>query len=316
MEQLIEKIWSFGLLTDREKLELEAQVANHAEYRSLLKDSKAVHALLGEAGVFAKDSDDEIALAYLVAHNQVASGGAPDVLQKAYNQLQHKIETMPEAKERYLQVRGRMEEIAMTSDPLTQFEQLTGYNTDQDFAEVNEVRDFKGQHYAGDRASVRGPGVQGGVRSRSWTRLVLAGCVLLLSLGYYFNRVDRGAFTPADILLVHEIVEKRGLDEFQKPVSPDVVFTFAQRAVYESQNVWLGLYYTFDQERLKGAEELLVRVRQDPLSSPFLLEESTYLLAKVYLAQRDFQRATTLLDELISLRGRRLKEAKALKRLV
>lgn len=316
MEKLIEKIWSFGLLTEQERQELEAQVADNAEYRSLLDDSKAVHALLREAGVFARDTDDEIALAYLVAHNQVTSGEAPDILEKAYKQLQHKIEAMPKAKERYMQVRVRMEEIAMMSDPIAQFEQLTGYSTEQDFDEVNGPRDFKKQHYAGDRSSVKSQGVQRVIRSRTWSRLVLAGCVVLFSLGYYFNRIDRNAFTPADVLLVHEIVEERGLDEFQKPVSPDVVFMFAQRAVYESQHVWLGMFYTYDQERLVGAEELLDRVRQDSLSSSFLLEESTYLLAKVHLAQKDFSRAALLLDELIILRGRRLEEAKELKALL
>lgn len=303
------------MLTDQEKRELEAQVANNAEYRALLEDSKAVHVLLNDAGVFARGSEDEIALAYLVAHNQVTSGRAPDILEKAYKQLQHKIEAMPKAKERYMQVRVRMEEIATTSDPIAQFEQLTGYNTEKDFAEVKEVHGLKGRQYAGDRSSIKREGERV-FRIRTWSRLVLACSVVLLSLGYYFNRIDRNAYTTADVLLVHEIVEERGLDEFQKPVSPDVVFTFAQRAVYESQNVWFGVYYTYDQQRLGKAQELLDRVRQDSLSSPFLLEESTYLLAKVHLAQKDFNQAALLLDELITLRGRRLEEAKELKALL
>lgn len=318
MKTLIEKIWSYGILTDQEKVEVESFVAANPEYRPVLKDSKAVHALLGEAGTLLDDPVENIAMAYLVAHSQITSGIAPGILDRAFKELEHKIEAMPHALERYEKVRDRMEEIALNSSPLAQFEQLSGYSLERDFSKVEDNNGaFTGNRRVKDRPAIASQKSSKG-RFRSGVRAALLFAVPLFVMvwGFHENRLARNAYTSADILLVNEIVEERGLDEFLKPVSPDVVFTFAQRALYESQKVWLGVYYTYDEEKLAYAEELLLRVRQNEVSSPFLKEESTYLLAKANLAKEDFPTARLLLDELINMRGRRLREASELRSLL
>lgn len=317
MKTLIEKIWSYGILTDQEKVEVESFVAANPEYRPVLKDSKAVHTLLGEAGTLLDDPVENIAMAYLVAHSQITSGIAPGILDRAFKELEHKIEAMPHALERYEKVRDRMEEIALNSSPLAQFEQLSGYSLERDFSKVEDNNGaFTGNRRVKDRPAIASQKSSKG-RFRSGVRAALLFAVPLFVMVGVSMKIDwREMPIPVLILLVNEIVEERGLDEFLKPVSPDVVFTFAQRALYESQKVWLGVYYTYDEEKLAYAEELLLRVRQNEVSSPFLKEESTYLLAKANLAKEDFPTARLLLDELINMRGRRLREASELRSLL
>ena len=321
-KELVEKMWNYGALSDSERNEVEEQVRAHPEYASILSDSKALHVLFKEAGVFASDTNDEVAMAYLVGHSQVMSTGAPAVLENAFQQLKVKIETMPHALERYSEVKGRMEQIAKHNDPVVQFEKLTGYDIDADFlnmevtpSESRREPDVKlGASRAVDRLPVgrslllRSTGLK--------TRVIALSVILVMSIGYFSNRVSRNAYTSADILLINEIVDERGLGDYESPVSPDVVFTFGQRALYESQHVWFGLYYTFDKEKLAYAEELLVQVLENEVSSPFLKEESRFLLSKAYLAQGKYEEAQRLLDELIDMRGRRVNEALALRSLL
>ena len=316
MEQVLEKIWSYGSLSDRERADVEKFVSVNEEYAPLLEDSKRLHALFEQAGVFASDSSDTIALAYLVAHDQLASGVAPGILEKAYERLYNKIETMPHALDRYTKVRERMEEVAESSDPISQFELLSGFSVDLDYSESEDRRRPRENRFVKDRPSVKRRSMRSLVPFRARASLVLIGCMLVFYISYSTNRIARNAFTSSDVLLIDVIVEKRGVDDYAKPVSPDVVFTFAQRALYESQKVWFGIYYSFDQQKLKEAEELLLRVRNNPSSSSFLLEESTYLLAKVYLAQKSYSEAAILLDELITMRSRRLEEALQLRSLL
>ena len=316
MEQVIEKIWSYGTLSSEERIALDAFVSVNATYAPLLEDSKRLHNLLREASVFTGDSFDDVALAYLVAHDQATSGILPSALEGVYRQLHKKIEAMPQAKKRYLKVRARMEEIAMHSDPVSQFEQLTGYSMggdkeEQVVPEVNSV-------WAGakDRPGVARKHLARTVRWGIRSAMALAACMVFIFIGYYTNRIARSAYTSTDVLLVEEVLEERGLGDYSPPVSPDVVFTFAQRAIHESQKIWFGMYYTYDQDKLEIAEQLLGKVRQDSLASSFLREESTYLLAKVYMAQKEYTEAAQLLDELISLRSRRLEEALKLRSLL
>lgn len=316
MEQVIEKIWSYGILSDEEKSELEAYVSTNTEYASVLKEAKEMHVLLEQAGLFASDSSDEIALAYLVANNQVIPGSPPSVLQRAYEQLQNKIKTMPQAQESYSRMRGRMEQIAMSNDPVSQFEQLTGYSIDRDFEDRKADRVYSKRKFAKDRRSIAGNNQVRFKRRAIRFNLVLAGCLVVLFVGYFENRIARNAYSSANMLLVDEIIEERGLDEYAQPVSPDVLFTFAQRTLFEAQHRWLGIYYTYDEVKLAEAEELLNSVRQDSSSSPFLQEESIYLLAKIAMASKDYSKTTALLDELVALRGRRLEEAQRLRSLV
>ena len=314
MEQVIEKIWSYGILPDEEKNELEAFVSINTEYAPILKESKEIHVLLEQVGVFAGDTSDEIAIAYLVANN-LAVGSPPRVLKRAYDQLQDKIEAMPQAQQSYSRMKGRMERMTITSDPVSQFEQLTGYSVDQDFEHSKAERVSANREYAEDRQRV--------VRLNRWRlvrygirfNLVLAVFLLVFYVGYYENRIARNAYSSADMLLVDEIIEERGVDEYAQPLSPDVLFTFAQQALFESQQVWFGLYYSYDEGKLAEAENLLLTVRQDSSSSPFLKEESMYLLAKIAMASGDYEKASTLLDELIALRSRRLEEAQQLRSL-
>lgn len=317
MKKIIEKIWSYGILTAGEKAEVESFVSEHPDYAPILKDSKALHALLDEAGMFTAEPIEETAMAYLVAHSQMESQIAPGILDKAFKRLKNKIESMPHAKEQYEKVRDRMEEIALESNPLDQFEQLTGYSLEQDFP-VRKVEDFKvdAARQLKDRPAVANQALLGRGRLKIRRAVLFVMPLVFVVLGFYENRFARNAYTTGDMLLVNEIVGERGLDEFAKPVSPDVVFIFAQRALYESQKVWLGIYYTYDQEQLAYAEELLLRVRENEVTSSFLREEATYFLAKAYMAQGNQSQAILLLDELINLRGRRLNEASSLRSLL
>ena len=87
MEKIIEQIWSYGTLALEEREEIESYVLSNPQYAPVLEDSKSMHAVIMEAGILASDPVDEIAMAYLVAHNQMHSGVAPDMLNNAYKLL-------------------------------------------------------------------------------------------------------------------------------------------------------------------------------------------------------------------------------------
>ena len=266
MKQLVEKIWNYGMLSRQEQEEVESLVLENPEYASVLADSKAVHRLFEEAGVFANDSNEKIAMAYLVAHTQVTSGMAPGMLERAFAELRTKIEAMPHALERYSEVRVRMEEIAMGSDPVSQFEQLTGYDIKQDFAPSLENKRipqklrkafFKGG-YKKDRSIVKRRRAAGGAIGMGvGVSTVLL--FLVMVVGYYENRIARGAYIGDDVLYVKEVMRERGLENNEESNSPEVLFTLAKNAIYSAQKVQLGLYYSYDKQELEQAETLLIQ---------------------------------------------------------
>ena len=309
MENLEENIWNFGQLNPSEQAKVEAFVDGHPEYKGLLEESKSIYRLLEEAGLFASNPPHDIALAYLVANNLMHDHPLPEPLERSFRQLKDKIETMPHEQQRYDTIRARMEEIATNADPVAQFEQLTGYDLESDFV----LPDLSGKA-SGNKKEDRPPlARRKGRRYRvNKPRFMVPLVLFMVAITFVWqqNSLKRNAYTDAEVLLVdgynHGI---RGLEMFEEPVSSDVVFMFAQRALHEAQHVWFGLYYTYDDAKLDEAEALLLRVLGDVQGSAYLKEEAMYLLGKVYMAQNKREEARHALNEVIDLRGRRSSEA-------
>ena len=311
MDNIAERIWNFGQLASDQQAEIEAYVKANPEYKELLEESKALYRLLSEAALFANNPTHDIALTYLVANELIRGKPLPELLERWYKQLENKIDTMPHEKQRYIQIRARMEEIASRNDPVAQFEQLTGYNIEADYNEPLPAS-RNNSPITGDRSPVSRSMSSRVFKHRWVVPLVLM--VVVVGFTIQGNERARNAYTDPQVLLVNGYNQvNRGLDSFEEPVSSDIVFMFAQRALHEAQHVWFGVYYSYDWEGLSEAEALFVRVIEDANVSSFIKEEAMYLLGKVYMAQNEKEKARNIFEDVVQLRSRRSNEAARLK---
>lgn len=315
MDTIAELIWDYGQLSPEERANVDSYIEAHPEYKPFLAESKTLYRLIEEAGLFAQGAPHDVALACLIADNLMVEEPLPEILQRSYERLKKKVDTMPHVKERYNEIRLRMEKIASNTDPVSQFENLSGYDLELDFAE-SQQEDSAPQRTRirmKDRSSVaRTRIVWPSLTGRQWS-FVATAVVLVFSVTWFSNRVARNAYTDPEVLLVNGYNQgTRGLDSFSKPVSSDILFLFGQRALYEAQHKWLGLYVSYDEEELVRSEEFFTQVIEDPNVSSFIKEEAMYLLGKVYMAQKNSTSARSILEDIVELRSRRSEEASTL----
>lgn len=286
----IEKdIWRYGQLPEEMQQKIDLYVKDNIAFAEVLEQVKLLYQILPQSYVFTAEPADDAALSYYIANQYLGQAHVlPDVLRIGYETMKKRIDSDPALHERYETLRHRMEHIMNHSDPLKQFEALTGHRIEAAPKTVGL--------YAQDRSS----SVPSGIADKLWslhvTRGALALVVVLLGTWLlYGNRTARLAYTDRALLTIdHANLSFRG-DLAGTSASLDRQFVYGQSALEESQHRWLGVFYTFDQERLELAETYFTNVLAS--SDIELVERSNFLLGKIELAKGNVAEARGYLQK-------------------
>jgi hypothetical protein len=309
MKNFDEYIWSFGQLARPQQEEIERYVAAHTEYIQVFEDVKSMYRMLEEVNAFTDEVPGDSALAYYIAHQYLQHHPLPDGLRTSFENMKRRIDRNPEIRLRFEEIRFRMDRIASHSDPLMQFEALTGHTLSPQSSPGSPPASGM---FAGDREPTH-PLSRG--RSRGLRILGASLSLIVAATVFLFaaNRIDRLAYTdPA--LLVLDGYEPVARSEYRLPATAgiDEQFIYGQAALRDAQRAWLGIYYRYNQDRLDEAQDLFERVRRSGQETALLWHEATYYLAKIAIANEDLESARRLLNELTTNTGPRTVEAGSL----
>lgn len=317
----------------QEQKAIDQYVEKHPELFDLLVDVKALYAQLAGAGFVNADVPDDVVLAYFVARENMGLGLGKGPLAKEYYRLQEMVEHDPQVRTRYVAIKARMESIAAQTNPASHFEQLTGYNLDtipvhaSSMEEAGDWNQAETTHDAmarrrGDRKPARRTAI---ASSRQWIRpamyacaAVFAGLVIFLNL----NRNERLAYLYLDELEFEMPAHMRGINEegIDLPVDSSIVvamgqieeqvngqhtnyshwarFRDATELMLAAQKERLHVYYSYDEDILQQAEEILDGLLAEEDLSERLDRHARFILARIDLALGNTSDAVNQLQSL------------------
>lgn len=324
MDRIEEQILSYPHLSAEDQREVEAYVESNPEWAPLLNDVRAIESLLPGASVSDADTLSERLVTTYVLVQALHPDDVPPGLDEALAGLQARIDEDPTLQERAEAVRRRLEQAEAAIDPVTQFEELTGRTLDAS-ADDASAR-------ASDRSQVRhrGRAREGGASVRNLLERLLhlpraarwAGAVAALLMGTYLtlfvaselsqSPVDRLAAVEVsdEVVSAYSATDTRSIVPRRDTLSVDNLYLEALSVLREARTSTLGLFPTYDEEKLSEAERLLTDVLDRTEEGSFLALEAQFYLGKTYLAQGRIDDARSRFQIVVQREGRQAGEAR------
>jgi len=310
-----EKIWFYNQLSQEEQSEVEQHVEKHPELMPLLEEAKALGPLLQENGVLPTDPRVDEALAYFIATKGASPHRLPGSLQWAFDRIEERLAADPELRLRYEEIARRLKTLEAASDPVQQFERLSGLRLPR------LAPTHRRQLVVHEDTSVALPGVDGissdgtpalrqSVSLRAVWRcaaimvgvvafcFVCYGALMLLSNATESDLEHLAASAPLSVMadqisLRGDVSETREARQEQDVARAYSLFQAAHTDIY-------GLFLRYDQTTVAEAARLVRAVLDEAEVPPVIYEEAAYLLARVRLAQGDEAGARAMLGPLVS----------------
>jgi hypothetical protein len=303
-----EKIANFSQLSAEEQQEVELYVSNHPEMKPILEEAKAWGRLLKEGRLLHTDPTSDEALAYYITTRRSTAHPVPAHLQIIFDRIEERLAQDPAAQARYQELARRIAALEASSDPLEQFERLSGHrispSTSPPVASSPDIQDHQQ-----DRKPVL-------LRPSFAFRLAIAAAVIgtllvgALGLVHLFSQSELVQLAALDAIAAQGPVRLRS--ETASPDSLEGHYQQALASLSRARSATLGLFTRYDPERLEEAATLLQDlIAQASPDSP-LRAQAYYVLGRIRLAQEDVPGATEALQAVLDGSGWRAAEAKAL----
>lgn len=299
----------YALLSADERDDVEAYVAAHPEWAGALEEARALDELLQDARLLHRDPLTDEALAFYLAHHHIDQHAPSPVLQQAFERVEEQLEEHPELRERQRRMQQRLKELEAASDPIAQFERLTGHHLVEEKSAATGERE--------DRAPRRHARLH--VLPAGWARwgiaavlavVVLYGVLLLVSRATE-PELQRLAYVEADELRGYSTMRLRSASPaVTDTTAPDHLFMQAVDMLESAYRSHLGLFPTYDQAEVDRAAALLEQVIAREVPESFVRIEAYYFLGKARLAQNRPEEARIALQKVIDESGPRSGEAK------
>lgn len=293
-------------LSPEEQRDVEQHVEEHPELVPLLEEARALAALLEEARLLHADPPGDEALSYYIATRPMSQHPVPASLEEAFTRIETHLRDDLAVRTRYETLAGRMALLEASSDPVEQFERLSGHRIAPPVASSAPSE----TEAAAPPAIYRLHG-----RAVSWAAAAVVFCLVIYGALAFISQTSR---SDLDRLAAFEDIEPEGLRMRSGVVSqPDYVsaedlYQGALEALRGARKHTLGLFPYYDHQRLdEAARQLQGVVDQDPEES-FLRAEANFLLAKIHLAQEDVEAAKAALQAVVAGSGWKEAEARAL----
>lgn len=303
MFRLDEMLWEYGLLEADKKAEIDQFVLEHPEYKSDLDDVKEVYKLLASTGLLEDDEALSVPLAYYVFKNQGLFDNPNSILATTFSRLEKKMAEDEVVRQKYYQIRDRIELLAVRNDPVAQFEKLVGKSIEdypvyqvEKQTKNNNISNVREARPLYERKSVR--------RVAS---LLVAGLLVLVAFNFYTEQSLE--LLESEHIQIHLSDKLRG----QKNDGDDVQryggftetlyddFKEGVQLLMDARGSWLGLFTYYDSAKLNQSRLMLESVwRQSSKDSAFE-KEVRFVLGKVYLAEGKVEEAQMMFQGLANL---------------
>lgn len=308
-----DKIPLYPLLDAAERADVETYVEAHPEWKAVLKEARALDGLLEGARLLYRDPAGDEALAYYLAHHHVDPHEPKPALRRAFEHIEQQLEQHPDLRERQQRMQERLKELEAASDPVAQFERLTGRSLDEaeHLSEPAPVRK--------DRPSRQHARVH--VLHSRWMHWSVAAGLAVVTLYVVLLLVSRAtqpdlerlAVVEADDLQAYSTLRLRGTTDFASDTTTaDQLFLHAVELLDAAYDSHLGLFPSYDDAQVDSAATLLEEVIELESPESFVRLEAYYFLGKARLAQNRPEEARAALQQVVDQRGPRIGEAEAI----
>lgn len=318
MHDVEERILSYPHLPPAEQREIHDYVESNPEWASLLRDVRAL-----EAATMFPEQDVEPAplVATYVVVQDLHPETIPPALERAFEQLEARIEKDEELQQEIAMARERLAEAQTSFHASDRFEQLTGHRLEAG-SNFDDVA-------SGTRTTEPSRGgtlplvglirdlpvlVRGGVAAAALV-VLLYGALFAVSSATQ-STLDRLAVIEADDAVVEEYVETqtRAVVPGATAVKVDSLYVAALTTLRGARVSTLGLFPRYEPGPLRRSEGLFRQVLTEVDSSSFLALETHFYLGKIALARGDRETARAEFREVVEGEGRKMTEAKRILR--
>jgi len=317
MENIEEQIFSYPHLPAEKQRDVEAYVEAHPEWAPLLQDVRSIESLV--QGIAEPNSSDALLTTYIVVQH-LHPEETPSELAEAFRRLEQRMEANPDLQERAGATRQRLEEAEAAVDPVAQFEELTDHSLEPAAEEASAPTDTR--ETARDREAA--PSLRSFVDDLLRLPLAVrwAGAAVALLIGTYGilfatseasqSTLDRLATVNVSDQVVDNYTSTatRSATPSSDTVTSDQLYVDALAAVQEARTATLGLFPSYDADKLDRAERLLKQVLDRTEPGSFLALEAQYYLGKVYLARGQVETARSHLKTVVEREGRMADKAR------
>lgn len=308
----------YSELSPEERLQVEHYVQQHPELVPQLEEAKAFTALLGEARLLRADPPGDEALAYYIATRHVSPHPLPASFEEAFGRIEDQLTDDASLRARYAEQVRRMAVLEAQTDPVRQFEHLSGRRLSPAPDETLPLdTDAPKDDVLGAEAAPAAP-----VIHRLWRhagRWAAAAVFLVVALYGSLGVVSHFSQSDLDRLAVlnsseyqAETMQMRSGELVPDYVTSDELHVQALSLLEESRTSTLGLFPRYDQATLREAAGLLQRIVDQEEDTSALRSEAYYLLAKIRLAQKNVDGARVALQAVLEGPGWKVAEAQAL----
>ena len=324
MKEIEQHILNYRELSPEEREAVEAYVAEHPEWTSLLREVKGLEALAEEARLFDAPEDAENALAYYVVARHLHPGGLSPALRELFADLEARLDTDAELRARCEAMEARLQEVMDAIDPVAHFEQLTGRQLkNRGSGGANGSADAPDETQTAPDRPPKSSGTSFGVRVKRVSRWVgMAAVALAAFYGVLFtaSKLSQSEVEALSFVAMSEM-ELEGYSVRTRSASPspeeeapstDVLYQRALSALQSAQTSTLGLFPRFDEQELSRAESLLQQVVEQEEENSFLQLEAYFFLGKAHLAQGKVDSARADFKRVVIGEGRRTQDASAI----
>ena len=312
-----EQLLFYSELTPEERLQVDQQVQQHPELIAQLEAAKAFAALIKDAQLLQANPPGDEALAYYIATHRVSRQPLSAPLQEAFGRIEAALANDATLRARYVELVRRMATLEAASDPISQFEQLSGHQLPQTSYEA-ELLNGEENTPSPVPFEIMKPPDRRPVLRRLWVRGRLAmaavtlGVVLYGSLGLvsHFSQSDLDRLVDLDEeMFALDDTRVRGDAGADDQDTADALYKRALPLLREARITILGLFPHYNAASLLEAADLLERVVQKEEEYSILRAEANYFLAQIRLAQKNTEGAKVALQAVIDGPGLWVREA-------
>jgi len=323
MQHVEEQILSYPHLSTERQREIETYVEDHPEWASLLRDVRSIESLVRAEGEKARS--DALLATYVVVQ-RLHPEDVPPGLEKVFERLEQREETEPEFQERAEAARERLTTAEAAVDPVAHFEALTGHSLEPDAERASASAEATTT--TRESTSEREPTPSPIALLDELLRLPLAvrwgGAAIALLLGAYVvlfaaseasqSTLDRLAAVDVSNQVVDNYASTatRSAVPSQDTMTADQLYVDALSAVRDARTSTLGLFPSYDAEKLDRAEQLLTQVLDRTEAGSFLALETQFYLGKVRLAKGQVEAARANFRTVAEQEGRLAAEARSI----
>jgi TolA-binding protein len=318
MQRVEEQILAYPHLSAEKKREVETYVEEHPEWSALLEDVRVIESLAGK--VKTESISDALVTTYVTVQ-RLHPESVPAGLEEAFRRLERELDGNPVLQEQVEAARDRLATAEAAVDPVAHFRELTGHALDADEKSARAEAGADDRDPVSPRSGASAPGIVDRLL-RLPLALRVAGAAVALLLGAYAtlfvaseasqSTLDRLAAVKVSNQVVDNYASTATRSAVPSPdtLTTDQLYVDALTAVRQARTSTLGLFPSYDSEKLDRAEQLLTQVLNRTEPESFLALETQFYLGKVLLAQGRVEDARSRFRTVVEREGRMAPEAR------